>query len=118
MYLAKLRLAFKNACMWPADDPVSKGGTIEPNQIAFYGTDFEFVGPSAMLVPDKTLMPNDMARPLIRDGKWVPSAVSIPETKWCALVDGQRRSDAAGASTSCFRLLCVTLPAIKYLFLP
>lgn len=86
--------------MWPSDDPVSGSHSIGPTQVAFFGDDFEFVGPSAMLIPEETMKVNDVSKPLIKDGAWVQSAILVPATKWAALVDGHRRSCQAGTSPS------------------
>ena len=68
-------------------------------EVGVYATDFEFVGPSACIVPDSDSN-NVESRPLIRNGQWVPSTLLVPENKWAALVDGHKRAERNGSLAS------------------
>lgn len=91
------RMVFKNACLIPADDPMTQNPLGRPNDIAYYGSTFEFTGPSVIFIPDETMSQNAEPMPFIKDTKWVTPAVRIPAAKWNALVNGHRQASAAGA---------------------
>lgn len=84
--------------MWPDDDPASiSPSTLGHSEVGVYITDFEFVGPSAVLVPDNVSV---APKPLMGPNGWVPSAMLVPQTKWCALVDGHKRAEKNGSWAS------------------
>lgn len=103
-------MVFKNAVMWPDDDPASMSpSNLGHDQVGVYITDFEFVGPSAVLIPDNVSV---VPKPLMGPNGWVPSAMLVPQTKWCALVDGHKKAEKNGSWASSCEVLILGSSAV------
>lgn len=91
--LLQLRTVFQNATFWPEEDTPFAAesefapGLLSDGDVGVYLTDFEFVGPSACLVPSPVA--STVPQPMMgADGKWLPGAILINDQMWLSLVEG------------------------------